>query len=298
MKIHNFLPAFSDCMKRWKTVPTWEEFSEQYYSLMAPLADITFSGASLYQSLPDLNWNEYREKTLQLDPERELLRLEKQLQGVQSLFGLPMEGEIVLLGAFEAMDGYARFEGGKHRVFLGVDENFQNGAYLDVLMAHELTHVVRESRPEVWAGFGLKLQMTHDEFTENLPVVEHVFSEGFSCAISEILVPAEEPWHYAYQEKENIPYIVKHAEALDHRIHHEIRKDQNNRAGDYSSLYRVSGYVPQMPLYSHYYWAWQWTKQVIKDIGGGDPKKIVSVSSQEFVEHALRFKLKDVLNHS
>src|SRR6201999_3644761 len=116
-----------------------------------------------------------------------------------ALMGFKLEGEAILMGAFTAMDGYARFDRGTHRVFLGVDESHGRGRYLDVLIAHELTHVGRESRPEVGAGFGLNPRRTQAEVTESQPVVEHLMGEGFSCAVSELVVPGEPAWVYAYQ---------------------------------------------------------------------------------------------------
>jgi hypothetical protein len=292
MKIYDYLPLLSECIRRWEKMPTFEEFFEQYYSELIPEVAVTFSAQGLYIALTELNWPEYRKLVLRLDPEKELKRLETQLHAVQNYFpGIPMEGEIILFGSFETMDGYARFEKGKHRVFLGVDESFEKDSYLDVLMAHELTHVVRESRPEVWEGFGLKIGMNHDQFTENLPVIEHLFSEGFSCAVSEILVPTKDTWHYSYQEEKDVAFLLKHAKGLNTRIHQEIKKDQVNKGGDYSSLYWTSRYVPQMPDFSHYYWAWKWVNQVIQDFGGGDPRKVVSRTSKDFIEHALNFNL-------
>jgi hypothetical protein len=293
MRIFDYLPLLSECIGRWEKAPSYEQFFEQYYSQLNPEVAFTFSGPGLYVALQELDWKAYRKLVLRLDPKKELERLEKQLHAVQDFFpGIALEGEVILFGSFETMDGYARFERGKHRVFLGVDESFEKDSYLDVLMAHELTHVVRESRPEVWEGFGLKLDMNHDQFTENLPVIEHLFSEGFSCAVSEILVPTKNTWQYSYQEERDVAFVLKHAKGLNSRIHEEIRKDQIGSGGDYSSLYWTSRYVPQMPDFSHYYWAWQWVKQVIQDFGVGDARKVVSISSKDFVEHALAFHLK------
>jgi hypothetical protein len=142
MKIYDYLPLLSECIHRWEKMPTFEEFYEQYYSELIPDVAVTFSAQGLYIALTELNWPEYRKLVLRLDPEKELQRLENQLHAVQNYFpGIPMEGEIILFGSFETMDGYARFEKGKHRVFLGVDESFEKDSYLDVLMAHELTIV-------------------------------------------------------------------------------------------------------------------------------------------------------------
>jgi hypothetical protein len=291
MKIHNFLPEFTDCMKRWEKVPSLEEFLSQYYNHLAPLTDMIFDGPELYEVLTELDWNRYRSSVANLDPVKEYNRVLKHMRSVENIFGQTLRGEVVLFGSFETIDGYARFEKGSHRVFLGVDESYDQGDYLDILMTHELTHVIRESQAEVWTGFGLNPKMTHDEFTESLPVIEHLFSEGFSCAVSEILVPSDRPWDYAYQKSDNMPYLLKHIKTWNERIHLEIQRDQKNNGSDYSSLYRVSQLNPAMPPYSHYYWAWQWTKQLLKERAGGDPKNLVGVCAKDFVEHALAYNL-------
>lgn len=203
---------------------------------------------------------------------------------VEKLFGFELLGDVVLMGAFTAMDGYARFDRGSHTVFLGVDESHGRGQYLDILFTHELTHVARESRPEVWEGFGLNPKMTQEEFTESQPVIEHLMGEGFSCAVSEILVPGQPLWNYAYQSKDSLAQVLEHGPRLDQMIRKELQKAD----GDYGRLYRIQ------PVFSHYVWAWQWVKGLIHQFAGGDPKKLVSRCSKDFMDHAMVFRLTKV----
>lgn len=226
---------------------------------------------------------------MSIKPEQEDLRLRQNIKKVEDLFEIELSGECILFGAFTCMDSYARFHKDNHQVFLGVDESHSRGAYIDILIAHELTHVARESRASVWDGFGLSPVMTHDELTANLPVIEHLFREGFSCAVSEILHPGEDPCHYAYQTTDSIEQVIAHGPALDRQIKLELRKEQ----GDYSRLYNPNRYGRNMPAYSHYVWSWQWTKALIQDFGS-DPTKILTLCSQEFMDHALSFKLKAI----
>ena len=292
MEIHNHLPHFLESMQRWEKLPKLTEFKDSYFRFIARDCEPIFDQAEdLYGVLSDLNWAEYRADSLKLDSAREEKRLRKHLRAVEDFFNLDLKGEIVLFSAFTCMDGYARFDQGSHRVFLGVDESHGRGRYLDVLQVHELTHVVRESRPEVWEGFGLNLRMSHSEFTENQPVIEHLMGEGFSCAVSEILVPSHEIWHYAYQEKDSLEKIFKHSPSVDQVVHRELKLGKH---GDYGNLYDTSQYRPRLPQLTHYVWAWQWVKQVIQDFGGGDPLKVVSRCSKDFVDHALEFELSRV----
>ena len=185
------------------------------------------------------------------------------------------------MGAFCSMDGYARFTHGTHRVYLGVDESHLKGKYLDILITHELTHVARESRPEVWLGFGLNPKMSNREFTNSQPVVEHLVGEGFSCAVSEILVPGQPEWDYVYQTKESLATVFKNSISLDRIIHKEIQK----KDGDYGRLYGIK------PTFSHYVWAMHWVKHLLKKYADENPQKMVAQCSKDFIEDALEFKL-------
>ena len=297
MKVHNFLPTFIQCMKRWENPPGLDDFVESYYRPMEPLVGVVFDdlakriGGNLHSAIEDLNWKKYRTDVLTLDPQFEEDRVRRQIGAVEELFGFRLEGDAILWGSFQCMDGYARFDRGSHRVFLGVDENHGPGKYLDVLISHELTHVARESRAEVWKGWGLNPAMTHDEFSENQPVIEHLIGEGFSCAVSEILVGGVEPWNYVYQTEASLARVLKHASSVNEVIHREIQAGSD---GDWSRLYNPAGYRPNLPVFTHYVWAWQWAKQLLQDHAQGDPRKIVGVCSKEFVEHALAFELRNL----
>jgi hypothetical protein len=289
VKIYNFLSTLLECVQRWERLPTAEDFLENYYAPMKHLVrDVFDDGQSLYGALYELDWKAYREQLLTLDPKREQARVTKHLQAVEQLFGFKLEGEIILFGSFETMDGYARFEKGAHRVYLGVDESHAKPQYLDILEVHELTHVARESRHAVWTGWYLDPKMSHDVFVEVQPTIEHVFGEGFSCAVSEILVPCDEPWHYAYQEKKDYLRILKNAKAVDLSVHREIKLGSD---GDWSRLYDSESYQPPLPTFTHYLWGWHWTRQLIERRAGGDPKNLIEICSKEFIQDALEFRL-------
>jgi len=234
-----------------------------------------------YEVLTDLDWKAYRDHALKIDSKVQEQRLEKNIERVETLFDLKLGGDVFLLGTFLYMDGFARFDRGEHMVFLGVDEDHHDQVYLDILTTHELTHVARESRPEVWTGFGLDPKMKRSDFLECQPVIEHLMGEGFSCAISEILLPDQSPWKYVYQTEESLKNVYERALEIDRRIHREIPKPE----GDYGSFYGIK------PIFAHYVWAWQWVKQVLKKYEN-DPKKLLSVCSKDLIEDALKFSLK------
>jgi hypothetical protein len=252
-------------------------------------------GTGLYDAFGDLDWKQYRGETLRLDPAREEARLNGHIAAVEKLLGSKLEGEAVLFGAFTYMDGYARFDRGTHRVFLGVDESHERGAYLDVLLTHELTHVVHESAEAVWRGWGLDPKMSHDDFVENLPVLEHLFNEGLSCVVSEILNPGELPGGYAYQTEDLLAECLRKRRAIDAVVHAELSDPEDN----YFNLYDVSRYRPRVPRFAHYVWAWQWVKSLAKEAGRGDleagVRKLAYLCPKDFHGDALSFSLPDHL---
>ncbi len=69
---------------------------------MAAVADRFFTGFS--DVILDLNWESYRTEALRLDPVNEEKRLLGHLKDVERLMGFSLEGEVILCGAFTAMD--------------------------------------------------------------------------------------------------------------------------------------------------------------------------------------------------
>jgi hypothetical protein len=277
MKLHNHLPILIDCLFRWTIRPTEDQFYREYASVLKPTVGGLFD--NFYEALLDLDWPSYRRHALSIDPKYEESRFLENLKKVEDLFGFELSGEVFLLGTFQHMDGFARFDQGAHKVYLGLDEDHLNGRYLDILTAHELTHVARETRPEVWQGYGLDPKMSRSEYLESQTVVEHLMGEGFSCAVSEILIPGEDPWKYTYQSRDSLHHILRNADHFDRAIKSELRAQD----GDYGNLYGLE------PIYAHYVWAWRWVKQMIQAHANGDPRKLVGVCSKDLLDQALNF---------
>jgi len=278
MKVHNHLHLLVECLGRWQKCPSERQFIEEYAQPLRKTMGDFFD--DFYEVLTGLDWKQYRNQALTINPAFEESRFQENLKKVEDLFGFQLEGEVFLLGTFETMDGFARFERGSHRVYLGMDESHLDGRYLDILTVHELTHVARETRPEVWEGYGLNPKMERSVYLENQSVIEHILGEGFSCAVSEILIPGEEPWKYTYQDVENLERVFQNAEALDRIIKNEILHPD----GDYGSFYGID------PIFSHYVWGTEWVKKLLRE-HGDDPKKLVARCSKDFIDSALKFQL-------
>ena len=280
MKVHNTLPLLIACLKRWETVPTEAQFIAEYANPIASVMGDFFE--DFHDVLLELNWKKYRDNAITIDPDVEEARFYRNFELVENLFGFKLEGEVFLAGTFLTMDGFARFERGTHKVFLGLDESHAEGRYIDILTTHELTHVARESRPEVWAGFGLDVKMSRADFLEYQPVIEHVFGEGFSCVVSELLVPGEPAWKYTYQSAESLRLVKKRSRELDLAIKAEI----TDKYGDYGRLYSIR------PLFSQYVWGYEWVKKILMEEALGDAKNLVARCSGDFMNSALDYRLK------
>jgi hypothetical protein len=298
--IINALPLFRRALDRWEKPPTFAQYHEDYGRHLTPwlkpmledfsqYRNIQVSAQSdpLFETLLGLDWPHYRNRSLALDPDFEMKRLQRHIAGVQKCLGVRLKGEVVLFGAFTMMDGYARFDRGSHRVYLGVDESFSERSYLDVLETHELTHVARESQAEVWEGYGLSPTLNHDGFVESQCVLEHLANEGFACVVSECLNPGLEHFRYVYQNAQSFERLLEHAPAINRRIHRALHLQES-----YRHLYRVDDYqAPGLPPFAHYTWAWQWMRAVVEKFGAGDPTRIVAACSKDWLAHAKAFAI-------
>ncbi len=292
MKIINLLPIQIECLKRWETIPTLEVFQNELFQKVRPYFEEAFGTAEeIYEYLkdPNLNWETYRSQALRINEERELKRIQDNMLKVENFFQLKLEGEIVVFAMFHYIDGYARFDKGTHRVFIGLSTEHENDHYYDILETHELTHVARESRGETWQGWGIPSNLSNDDFVESQPVLEHLFGEGFSCLISQILNPGFPEWEYVYQTQESFEMILKHAHEVNRVMHEQIKLEESKpEEADYFKLYHSEHYNPPLPLFTQYVWAKAWVEKLSKE---KSPQELLTRCSLDFRSHALDFKL-------
>lgn len=301
MLVHNALPHLLECVERWERFPAPAEFAG-YIDPIAPLigpmlADFRgYRGSDLYplahaELSEPAAWASYRARVRKLSPEREEARLRAQIRGVEQCLGIRLEGEAALFGAFTLMDGYARFDSGSHRVFLGVDDEFESESSLDILVTHELAHVARESRASVWEPWGLPPRMTREEFVAGYPTLEHLFNEGFACVVSEAIHPTPNaPWRHVYQSAESWRSLSQAGRlaAIDRKVHAVLR----DPARHHQEFYDVSSYGDvELPMFAHYVWAWAWAKS----LSDRPLTEVVGRASRDRLESALAFRLEKFL---
>ncbi len=292
MKLINLLPTLTDCLTQWTDRPDKKSFDQNYLdphlNYLQPLLDdfLIFRGVTFFDFLEEVEWKTFRKRVLtSLDPAEAEANVAKKMNDVEKLLGVKLRGEVVLFGAFTMMDGYARFNEGSHRVFLGLDEEFPSNTCRDILITHELTHVAPENRSKTWTDLGLSPTLNHDDMVKQLPTIEHLFGEGLSCLVSEILNPGHFAGSYVYQSKDSYKIAHKLSENINEVVHSVLEH------GHYRELYNLNHYAAGVPRFAHYLWAWQWVKSLYES-NGKDIHAILAMNSGELVKSALGFKLK------
>jgi hypothetical protein len=182
-------------------------------------------------------------------------RAARVLERVEAFFGRPLEGELALIAGFGRLDGYARFDRGRHCVYIGVDYPEEADFYLDLIVAHELAHVAREGDPATWRRLGLPPDMTHDEFQERCPFEEHMIGEGLSTALSEEIFPGHRLHDYLFFEEEQAAWCLAH----EAEIRSGLRRFRGTCEEHYA-LYAREVVAPGSPERVQYYWGYKLVK--------------------------------------
>lgn len=287
--IHNFFGLHREFLDKWETLPSKEMFYQEYLYKMRPYIDgllydfEDIRGFSLYDQALTLDWNAYRTRVLStINPEQMQTYMEGVVRDLSKKYAFKGKHDVIMFGAFEMMDGYARYHHGEHSLYLGLDEAFVDTKARDILVTHEFGHLMREPLPAVWKAWGLSHSQDHDEMVKTFPTVEHLYSEGLSCLISEIENPGQHPARYTYQTEDSYDFIRKHSKGISHAIHAIVLN------GHYRTLYRNEGFPDDSPRYAHYVWAWQWLRD-LHFKKGYSIEKLIEMPSTEVAEEATRF---------
>ncbi len=175
-------------------------------------------------------------------------RARRAIEAVERFFGRALAGDMALIAGFGRLDGYARFDRGRHVVYIGVDYPEEADHYLDLIVAHELGHVVREGDPRTWEALGFSIDMSHEEFTERCPFEEHMIGEGLSTALSEAIFPGHGAHEYLFFNPAQHSWCAAHEEA----IRAGLRRFRGTREEHYA-LYARDAIAPGSPERTQYY---------------------------------------------
>jgi hypothetical protein len=206
-------------------------------------------------------------------------RAGRTVEKVEAFFGRKLDADLVLLAGFGRIDGYARFERGKHTVFIGVDYPEPADHYLDLIIAHEVGHVVREGDPGTWRALGLDIDMSHDEFTERCPFEEHMTGEGLSTALSEAIWPGHPDPEYLYFTREQFDWC----EAFKRDIADVLRRFRGTTEAHYG-LYARDAITPGSPERTQYYHGWMTVRRLVR--AGADLRELFATPAKEILARA------------
>lgn len=284
MRVLNLLGLFKECMQAWDTPPPSAEIHRRYTRTLRGHTGEDWDWLAGEAHGLEIPWTTYRARILAMDPEGQERRVRQLAAQLQERLGVPITADVVLFSSFCSLDGFARYEKGAHRVYLGMDENLEDPEYLDILTVHELTHAARETQPKVWEGWGLPPKMEREHYLNSMPTLEHLFGEGYSCALSELLIPGLPAHRYVYLEEAEETLVRANRGAVNLAVNRELRLGDQ---GDFGKLYNPRTYSPPLPTMTHYWWAHHWVREVAKHFAAGDVTKLVGQCSKDFEEHAL-----------
>ena len=164
--------------------------------------------------------------------------------------GIAPDCDIVLLAGLRRPEGYSRFDEGRNTIFIGLDHasNLQHEDHLPLILAHELTHAVRDPTPEVLADYDGWPAMTHDDFVERHPFREHLVSEALATALSELAYPGKPEWRYIYFTAEDHAWCNGHRREIAERMRRALAD-----AEDYDTFYARGSVTPDSPDCCDYY---------------------------------------------
>jgi hypothetical protein len=195
---------------------------------------------------------------------------------VERFFGRGLDADLALIAGFGRLDGYARFERGRHTVYIGADYPAEEDHYLDLIIAHEVGHVVREGDPRTWAALGLGIDMTHEEFQERCPFEEHMLGEGLSTALSEAIFPGHGPEEYLYFTPEQYAWCAAH----DAEIRAGLAAFRGTAEAHYG-LYARDAIAPGSPERTQYYWGYALVRKLLA--AGRDLRALFETPAREIL---------------
>lgn len=190
------------------------------------------------------------------------------LAKIESEVGELKNGELRLGPSLMQFDGFARFDQGYSTVWFGVDHPDGDLDYLQALLAHELSHVYRESHEEVFSHTGKKpTELSRPEYLDQMTAREHIVSEGLATLFSQVIFP-EIPvrLHHFYYDHE-MKWCLENIPTIEAAIVRCLKTDQ-----EVWKFYKDDVIAPGSPSRTHYFWS---AFKLAEFLGKGDLKKNV-----------------------
>lgn len=223
-----------------------------------------------------MSWAEARDVVAKIERSGYLGRALAACERLEEVSGLSLDCAVILLAGLERPEGYSRFHRGRNTVHVALDHpsNLRYPDHLEIILAHELTHSLRDPNPEVLADRGGWTTMSHDEFVAHYPLREHLVSEALATAISEIAYPGRAPHRYIYLDSSDHDWCEAHRHQIVARITRALETGES-----YRIFYAPNVIAPGAPECSDYYLAFHLGRYAL---GLTPPGELLGMPSTEF----------------
>ncbi len=177
-------------------------------------------------------------------------RAEAILARVADVYGRRPDCDVVLVAGLRRPEGYSRFDRGRNTVFVALDHPaaLADVDHFEVILAHELTHALRDPTPEVQVDYGGWSAMSHDDFVARYPFREHFVSEALATSFSERAYPGKQARRYVFFDEDDYAWCERNRRVIADRILEALRRGES-----YRTFYAEESVAPGSPDCCDYY---------------------------------------------
>jgi hypothetical protein len=189
--------------------------------------------------------------------------------------------DVILLAGLERPEGYSRFDGGSNTIFVGLDHPtaLAYSDHLELILAHEMCHAVRDPDHAVLGDYGGTPSMSHDEFVALHPFREHLVSEALATSISEAAYPGRPDRRYIYFEEEAIGWCEEHRREVTDRMLLALEREE-----PYQTFYSPGSVTPDSPDCCDYWFGLHLGRHAL---GQASAHELLRLPSSEFLRRYL-----------
>lgn len=189
--------------------------------------------------------------------------------------------DVILLAGLRRPEGYSRFDRGRNTIFISLDHPnaLAHADHFEVILAHELTHAVRDPTPAVLADYGGSPEMTHDDFVERHPFREHLVSEALATSVSERAYPGIAEPRYIFFDRNDHAWCESHRGPIAARMLQALRD-----ADDYDTFYARGVVAPDAPDCCDYYFGYHLGRFALEHAPAGE---LLVLPASAFLERYL-----------
>ncbi|PJE58033.1 MAG: hypothetical protein COU81_02865 [Candidatus Portnoybacteria bacterium CG10_big_fil_rev_8_21_14_0_10_36_7] len=264
MEIHNLLPKIEEFISSLENKDiNFDAFKEYYLSSNNKSVRYLFENINKWQGirkqLGEGDKLAIKKRLVDLKNWGYPARAEATIEKVEKFYKKKLNGELILFFGLNLVDGYTRFEKGWNTIFLGVDYSEYDANDLDILLAHELNHLTRDSSEQVLHSYGVTSEMTNKEYLSKMTFVEHLVNEGLAGYFSSLIYPEAKPWKYLYYSKKQYDWCLNNHKEIEKLVINHIEANKSWRP-----LYRENLLGDSSPERLQYYYGLELIKKASK----------------------------------